>query len=211
MGVQSEKDLKDAARARDFEVKDSGQRMQFDSGMVRDTAAGKVDYWRVFVGPMFERLAVHVTKGAVKYPDIKQGVPNWTLAAGEAELQRFKASAARHFYQWMQGDTDEDHAAAVAFNLNGYEFVKDKMIAEFNAELDNPARELVPPTLSLLRANFEAEPALRPELPVARELVQVGRRAVMLPTPQETLRRIQAMEQSDVQPRHKGRIEPEEC
>lgn len=48
-------------------------------------------------------------------------------AAGLEEMERFRESAARHFFQWMRGDTDEDHAAAVVFNLNGYEYVKDKL------------------------------------------------------------------------------------
>jgi hypothetical protein len=33
----------------------------------------------------------------------------------------------RHFLQWFRGETDEDHASAVFFNVNGAEFVKDKM------------------------------------------------------------------------------------
>lgn len=114
----------------EFIVKDSGARERFGSGMVRDTQAGKVDYWRGLIGPMFERHAVHVTKGAVKYPDITPGVPNWTLAAGEQEMARFRASAVRHFFQWFRGDADEDHAAAVFFNINGYEFVKEKLGAK---------------------------------------------------------------------------------
>lgn len=112
-----------------FQVKDSGERIQFASGMVRDASAGKIDWWRVYVGPILERLAVHVTKGAMKYPDIKPGVPNWTLAADAEELQRYRESAARHFAQWMRGDADEDHAAAVVFNLNGAEYVKERMSA----------------------------------------------------------------------------------
>lgn len=118
----------------EFIVKDSGKRQQFDSGMVRDVQDNKVDISRVFDGPMLYRWADHITKGAVKYPDIKPGVPNWTLAAGEAELVRFKKSAARHFYQWINGDNDEDHAAAVMFNLNGYEFVLEKLK---NAKISN--------------------------------------------------------------------------
>jgi hypothetical protein len=110
-----------------YEIKDSGERAKFASGMVRDTQAGKLDWWRLFVGPMAERLVAHVTKGAVKYPDVELGVPNWTLAAGDAELFRFKASAARHFVQWLRGDADEDHAAAVEFNINGAEYVKGRM------------------------------------------------------------------------------------
>lgn len=108
----------------EFEIKDSGQRQQFDSGMVRDTTEGKIDYHRVFDGPMLERWAVHLTKGATKYPDVRPGVANWTLADGPAELARFKASALRHFVQWFRGDTDEDHAAAIMFNVNGAEYVR---------------------------------------------------------------------------------------
>lgn len=105
-----------------FAVKDSGSRTQFDSGMVRDVTAGKTDYALVFDGPMLERWAVHLTKGAEKYDK-----SNWLKGNGPAELARFRESAARHFFQWMRGDTDEDHAAAVFFNINGYCHVQDKM------------------------------------------------------------------------------------
>lgn len=117
----------DSALRKEFGLKDSGERKQFDSGMVRDTTTGKPELHRVYDGPMLERWAMHITKGATKYPDVKPGVPNWTLADGLEELARFKNSAARHFFQWMRGDTDEDHAAAVYFNLNGYEFLKLKL------------------------------------------------------------------------------------
>jgi hypothetical protein len=111
-----------------YAVKDSGQREQFESGMVRDTSAGKVDFRRVLDGPMLDRWAAHLSKGAVKYPDVAPGVPNWTLAAGPAELDRFKQSAFRHFLQWLRGDVDEDHAAAVFFNVNGACYVEDRML-----------------------------------------------------------------------------------
>jgi hypothetical protein len=112
----------------DFVVKDSGQRKSFDSGMVRDIDAGKIDYERIFQGPMADRWADHVTKGAVKYPDLPDGRPNWMLAAGREELTRFRKSAARHFRQWLRGDCDEDHAAAVFFNICGAEYVKEGMV-----------------------------------------------------------------------------------
>lgn len=105
-----------------FAVKDSGAREQFASGMVRDVSTDKINYALVYDGPMLERWATHLTKGAAKYTD-----RNWMKAGGEAELQRFRESAARHFAQWMRGDTDEDHAAAVLFNINGYEFTKAKL------------------------------------------------------------------------------------
>jgi hypothetical protein len=42
------------------------------------------------------------------------------------ELERFRMSAARHFEQWLRGDTDEDHAAAVFFNINGAEYTRSR-------------------------------------------------------------------------------------
>lgn len=111
----------------EFEIKDSGVRQEFAGGMVRDTTAGKLDWWRLLVGPMARRLVAHVTKGAVKYPDTSPGVPNWTLAEGQAELARFKDSAFRHFVQWYNNESDEDHAAAVVFNINGAEYVRERV------------------------------------------------------------------------------------
>lgn len=118
---------------KDFTVKDSGSRQEFDGGMVRDIEDGKPDMTHLFqhFEPMGTRYAEHMTKAATKYRDPEPGVPNWTLAAADPELvQRFKRSAARHFKQWLRGDTDEDHAAAVLFNLNGAEYVKAKIEAE---------------------------------------------------------------------------------
>lgn len=108
-----------------FTVKDSGERQQFESGMQRDTTEGKPRFDLVFDGPMLERYAEHLRKGAVKY-----NPRNWMNANSVAEKERFRESAARHFAQWMAGDTDEDHAAAVIFNLNGFEYVK-KKLADF--------------------------------------------------------------------------------
>lgn len=110
-----------------YEIKDGGKRQEFASGMVRDTTDGKINFWRILIGPMFRRWAVHLTKGAVKYPDIRPGISNWTLAAGDEELARFRDSAFRHFIQWYNGDQDEDHASAVFFNINGAEYVKEKL------------------------------------------------------------------------------------
>lgn len=106
----------------DFKVKDSGKRETYQSGMVRDLTEGKVDFSLIYDGPMMKRWAEHLTKGAVKYSK-----RNWMKANGNAELERFRESAARHFHQWMNGEIDEDHAAAVFFNLNCYEYLKEKM------------------------------------------------------------------------------------
>lgn len=111
--------------APDFTVKDSGERKQWPSGMRRDTDDTKVRWDLVFDGPMLRRYAEHLTKGAVKYEP-----RNWMKASSQEERDRFRASAARHFAQWMAGDKDEDHAAAVMFNLTGYEYVEERLRAQ---------------------------------------------------------------------------------
>lgn len=107
-----------------FVVKDSGDRMSFASGMVRDTAVGKTDYSKIFTGPMLERYCVHLTKAEVKYPDIAPGVPNFSLASGVEEYVRAKKSLARHHFQLQMGLRDEDHAAACWFNIQVMEMVR---------------------------------------------------------------------------------------
>ena len=106
----------------EFTIKDSGAREKFDSGMVRDTVTGKILYSLVASGPMLVRWAMHLTKGAEKYER-----DNWLKATGQAELDRFRDSAFRHFIQWYYGALDEDHAAAVYFNINGAEYVKERL------------------------------------------------------------------------------------
>lgn len=141
----------------DFEIKDSGLREEFESGMVRDVQDDKTLYSLIFSGPMLERWAEHLTKGAKKY-----GANNWLLASGEAELERFRESAVRHFIQWLRGDRDEDHAAAVFFNINGAEYVQ----AQLDAEDDNEDFEAygyrllgaaVPPQDDLVERNANLE------------------------------------------------------
>ena len=104
-----------------FETKDSGKREEFTSGMVRDTQDDKPRY-DLIDRSFLKRWAELMARGAKKY-----GEENWRKAAGEAELKRFRASAVRHMYQWLDGDTTEDHAAAVAFNLAGAEMVSEKI------------------------------------------------------------------------------------
>lgn len=106
----------------DFQVKDSGQRQSFASGMVRDVADNKTWWSLVYDGPMLKRWAQHLTNGARKYAK-----RNWMMATGEEELERAKDSAARHFSQWMAGERDEDHGAAVFFNINLAEYVREKL------------------------------------------------------------------------------------
>jgi hypothetical protein len=114
----------------DFTTKDSGERQTWPSGMQRDVTTDKIRYDLVFDGPMLERWAALLTRGSMKYQP-----RNWMKAESEEELQRFRESAIRHFFQWVRGDADEDHAAAVVFNLNGAEYVKGKLDDLFDRKL----------------------------------------------------------------------------
>jgi len=107
----------------DYKIKDSGKRQEFSTGMQRDSCE-KIRYDLV---PMFirERLAEHYTKGAKKYT-----LRNWEKAKTESELERFIASAERHFNAWLKGETEEDHVSALIFNLIGVEMVISKMNGE---------------------------------------------------------------------------------
>lgn len=112
----------------EFETKDSGKRMQFETGMQRDTNEGKprFDLIRPLDLPYNEQLLTRwaklMARGAEKYSS-----RNWEKAETQEELDRYMDSAARHFEQWMAGETDEDHCAAVMFNLTGAEYVKYKL------------------------------------------------------------------------------------
>lgn len=108
----------------EYVTKDSGERVNFESGMRRDTDKGKPRYDLI---PTFalKRWANLLARGAEKY-----GENNWQLANSLEERDRFKASAWRHFIQWANGEQDEDHAAAVYFNIAAYEMVQNKLDLE---------------------------------------------------------------------------------
>lgn len=101
-----------------YETKDSGKRQDYESGMQRDTQEGKPRFDLIFADDlpyskqMLTRFAGLMERGASKY-----GERNWQLSNSAEELARFKASATRHFMQWIMGETDEDHGAAVYFNI----------------------------------------------------------------------------------------------
>lgn len=111
-----------------WRTKDSGQRMDYPSGMRRDVQDGKARFDLIFPegvpykDQLLTRFAELLMRGAEKY-----GENNWQLANSEEELKRFKASALRHMIQWHCGETDEDHATAVIFNLMAYENTKRKL------------------------------------------------------------------------------------
>ena len=123
-GWSSQSSPSEQARSEDFITKDSGQRLVSPSGMQRDVATDKIDYSLVFDGPMFKRWAALLDRGARKYDK-----RNWMKANSQEEYDRARESLVRHFVQYISGEVDEDHAAAIIFNINEMEYVKGKLNA----------------------------------------------------------------------------------
>lgn len=103
------------------------RRVEHESGMIRDTTEGKTNWLLVFDGPLLQRWAEHMTRGAAT-----KGRRNWMKAGdnpvtAEADLERFREGLVRHMAQFLAGESDEDHAAALAFNLNGMLLVEEKI------------------------------------------------------------------------------------
>ena len=100
-----------------MEIKDSGDRTQFETGAVRDMSAGKgrMDLvpWNVII-----RLSKHYEAGAKKYEERnwEKGVPSHS----------FLDSAFRHLAKYADGQKDEDHLIAAIWNLCGLAWNEEK-------------------------------------------------------------------------------------
>lgn len=111
-----------------YVTKDSGKRIDYDSGMRRDVQEGKPRFDLIcplsmpYNETLLYRLAMLLERGMSKY-----GYRNWEKANSEEELRRFYASLWRHFMQFIAGEEDEDHAAAIIFNLNAILYLKWKL------------------------------------------------------------------------------------
>ncbi len=108
VGVTVEKQAEAAFKRRpDPPMHDSGQRQEFATGAVRDTAEDKPSV--ELISPFaVRRLGDWLSLGAGKYSprNWEQGIP----------LSRCTASMYRHLLAWMAGETNEDHLAAVMCN-----------------------------------------------------------------------------------------------
>lgn len=104
-------------------VKQDGEIATRPSGMMKEDA-GKPQPTLIPVSFLW-RLARHMSAGAKKY-----GRDNWKLGRSLKEYEDFKDSAFRHFLQWLNDETDEDHMAAVAFNMWAAEHVKENLVRD---------------------------------------------------------------------------------
>jgi hypothetical protein len=112
----------------EFITKDSGKRQEYNSGMKRDIQDNKPRFDLIlpleqpYDETLLYRWGMLLERGMTKY-----GYRNWEKANSLEEFNRFKASAWRHFVQAMNGETDEDHLAAIVFNLNAICFLQSKL------------------------------------------------------------------------------------
>lgn len=90
------------------DTKFTDDKRQFPSGAVRNSDKGKPRYG--LIPPQaLKRVAMRYTQGAEHYGD-----NNWEKGM---PLKDFVDSAMRHFEQWRAGYRDEDHLAAVVWNI----------------------------------------------------------------------------------------------
>jgi hypothetical protein len=91
-----------------FTVKDSGARREFETGARRDMASNKErpDLISPFA---LRRVGRWLAMGAEKY-----GERNWEQGM---PFSVFWASTMRHAIKWAMGWRDEDHLAAICFNV----------------------------------------------------------------------------------------------
>lgn len=91
-------------------IKDSGERTEFSTGAVRDLQGGKGDMVSL-PNEAILRLSRHYENGAKKYG-------RWNYTKG-IPVSSFMDSALRHLFKYLDGQDDEDHLSAAAFNILG--------------------------------------------------------------------------------------------
>jgi len=90
-----------------------------NSGFKRnDTSPEKLRYDLIPTWLLADLAALYA-EGASKF-----GERNWEKANAEEDIVSFKASAFRHFMEYMNGAENEDHLARTVFNLAGIKHVK---------------------------------------------------------------------------------------
>lgn len=113
-----------------FETKNSWDNITYSSWAKRENKIGKTR-WDLIPIPELKRVAELYTRGAEVYGD--RNWENWDIEYAE----KAKASAFRHFYQFMEGDRSEDHMAAVVWNMFTIEALK-RIVNERASNIVNP-------------------------------------------------------------------------
>lgn len=116
-----------------MEIKDSGERREFETGAVRDIQEGKGRY-DLLPWEAIHELALHCEQGAQKYGErnCEKGIPVHSLID----------SAIRHLSYYLRGMKDEPHLRAAMWNIAFAIYMEQK-----HPEMqDIPARKETPLT-----------------------------------------------------------------
>ena len=98
------------------------------SGTNRSSEEGKLRYDLCFPPSdamecsILSRWALHMTKNVES-----KGEANWHNASTAEDIKRFYRSAWRHWMAFIAGEDDEDHLAAILFNLQGIAYVQHRI------------------------------------------------------------------------------------
>lgn len=121
---------------RERAMRQSDTKTEFDTGAHRDSDEGKGR--PSLISPvLIHRLGVHLAKGAEHY-----GEDNWSKGM---PYRRTYDSMLRHMGQWLAGDREEDHLAAIAFGVMCLMTFEEEVIPEMEGRnpLDDRDRRLV--------------------------------------------------------------------
>ena len=109
-----------------YVTKDSGEKAVHSDGVQRDTQAGKTKFTLMFPRgvPMKDQLIVRIaelyTRGGEKYGD-----RNWENSCAPDTLDHHLEALWRHFMSFFfEENQEEDHAAAVIWNINAVELTR---------------------------------------------------------------------------------------
>ncbi len=92
---------------------------QFDYGAQRDATSATKGAPSLIPPIALKRLALRYSEGAAKY-----GANNWMRGI---PLDRFYDAILRHAMAWHEGDTSEDHLAAILWNASAAIWTEDKI------------------------------------------------------------------------------------
>jgi hypothetical protein len=141
-----------------FELKVPTEVKKFETGAVRSSSEGRGRF-DLIPFEMLERWAVLMEKGSVA-----RGERNWEKGMA---LVGYISSAFRHLIALARGKRDEDHAAALFFNIAGFEWTRARILEgklpRSLAAGTFVENELVPSADVLRQPDDFAEPAIIPE------------------------------------------------
>jgi hypothetical protein len=152
MWGQDEEDYRQSVieEAAGYVTKDSGEKAVHSDGVQRDTNKGKTLFPLMFPKgvPMKDQLIVRLaelyTRGAEKY-----GGRNWEGSKGDDTLEHHLDALWRHFMSfYFEENAEEDHAAAIIWNINAVELTRRNQRLEVAAEVrheltDEQARAVI--------------------------------------------------------------------